>query len=175
MGLHSYTQPSESSQHSESPTSYGLVYPSQPSTPILGIPRRCYCGGIVVLASSSSEDNRQFYQCEKREARPGRHLVKWLDESLVDKIAALKCSVREQDEHIKFVVTGSNGERIDPPYMWDRLDLYQQEIKSLQHQVGLLERSPRTIIDQVHSCPPHIILVLVILVPIVAFVLGTYM
>ncbi|KAG7550108.1 Papain-like cysteine peptidase superfamily [Arabidopsis thaliana x Arabidopsis arenosa] len=172
MGLHSYTQPSMNSSR-ESLSSYGPLYPSPMPLENLGIPRHCYCGGTVVLANSLSEDNpgRQFYQCEKREDRPGRHLVKWLDEAFTDEISALKCSIREQELYLKSLLVAPNGDHIDLPLMCDRLDLYQEDIKSLQHTVGLLQRSPRSIVDVIRLCPPKLILVLAL---IAAFMLGTY-
>ncbi|CAE5973925.1 unnamed protein product [Arabidopsis arenosa] len=124
MGLHSYSQPSSSSR--DSLGSYGPVYASSPpplsisnNPASLGIPKMCFCGGPVHLANSITEADpgRRFYQCVMRHG-PGRHIFKWLDEALMDEISAIRSSIREQDEHLKYLTTAPNGDRIDPPSMW---------------------------------------------------------
>ncbi|KAG7594891.1 Ulp1 protease family C-terminal catalytic domain [Arabidopsis thaliana x Arabidopsis arenosa] len=183
MGLHSYSQPSSSSQ--DSLRSYGPNYSSSPPPPplspynnpdSLGIPKMCFCGGPVHLVNSITEADpgRRFYQCEMRHG-PGRHIFKWWDEALMDEICAIRSSIREQDEHLKYLITAPNGDRIDPPSMWERFELFQETINALEYNVGALQRAPRNIVDLARSFPHNLYIVLAIIVPISAFLLGTYM
>ncbi|KAF8116948.1 hypothetical protein N665_0013s0007 [Sinapis alba] len=61
---------------------------------VVGLPKRCWCGELVVSLMSKSAANpyRRYYRCAfaaEKKLSNDNHTYKWFDEALVDEIEAL--------------------------------------------------------------------------------------
>ncbi|RID73836.1 hypothetical protein BRARA_B00963 [Brassica rapa] len=61
---------------------------------VVGVPKRCWCGEIMVARMSKSEANpyRRYYRCAyavERKLSNDNHSYKWVDEALADEIEIL--------------------------------------------------------------------------------------
>ncbi|XP_018490555.1 uncharacterized protein At4g04775-like [Raphanus sativus] len=61
---------------------------------VVGVPKRCWCGELVVTKMSKSVPNpyRRYYRCAfaaERKLSNDNHAYKWVDEALLDEIEAL--------------------------------------------------------------------------------------
>ncbi|XP_033134211.1 uncharacterized protein At4g04775-like [Brassica rapa] len=72
---------------------------------VVGVPKRCWCGELVVSLMSKSTANpyRKYYRCafaaEKRLSNDN-HTYKWVDEALVDEAEALKIQLGRLEQTI---------------------------------------------------------------------------
>ncbi|WZZ07999.1 hypothetical protein YC2023_093920 [Brassica napus] len=72
---------------------------------VVGVPKRCWCGELVVSLMSKSTANpyRRYYRCafaaEKRLSNDN-HTYKWVDEALVDEAEALKIQLGRLEQTI---------------------------------------------------------------------------
>ncbi|RIA04327.1 hypothetical protein BRARA_K01450 [Brassica rapa] len=72
---------------------------------VVGVPKRCWCGELVVSLMSKSAANpyRRYYRCAfavERKLSNDNHTYKWVDEAFVDEIEALTCRISRLEDTI---------------------------------------------------------------------------
>lgn len=71
-----------------------------------GIPKKCVCGGSIVIFTSTTEKNpcRQFFRCENFKKPNYEHLFKWLDETVLEELESIREEQKRQFHELKDLI-----------------------------------------------------------------------
>ncbi|KAF8108626.1 hypothetical protein N665_0106s0028 [Sinapis alba] len=72
---------------------------------VVGVPKRCWCGELVVSLMSKSTANpyRRYFRCAfavERKLSNDNHTYKWVDEALLDEVEALSFRIGRLEQTI---------------------------------------------------------------------------
>ncbi|CAN8272043.1 unnamed protein product [Cochlearia groenlandica] len=122
---------------------------------VVGVPKKCWCGCVVLELISKSENNpyRRYYRCEfatTKKLHNDNHCFKWKDEAMVDEIEALNGRYERLENLVK-EITNVN------------LEMEKMVIDNVQKKIenAILERVQYEIIQAKCDMKKMIILVLI--------------
>ncbi|XP_024013675.1 uncharacterized protein At4g04775-like [Eutrema salsugineum] len=78
----------------------------------VGVPKRCWCGEVIVAKISKSDANpyRRYYRCAfaaEHKLNNDNHTFKWVDEAFLNEIEALAFRIGRLEEEVKELRTVS--------------------------------------------------------------------
>ncbi|RID59100.1 hypothetical protein BRARA_F02349 [Brassica rapa] len=102
---------------------------------VVGVPKRCWCGEIVVSLTSRLTANpyRRYYRCAfaaERKLSNDNHAYKWMDEALLDEIETLTVKTTRVEHHVL-------RERVEEERKW----FEEMELKIEREMVARMEEA----------------------------------
>ncbi|KAL0694845.1 hypothetical protein Bca4012_062025 [Brassica carinata] len=96
--------------------------PSRGGGRFFGVPKKCWCGELMVTLTSNSGQNphRRYLQCSfaaENKLENDNHIFKWVDEALLNEVDTLSLKIARLEEVINEIASMSVFERSETQIM----------------------------------------------------------